>query len=189
MQFSIPPTFFMVEPFSEIDSGLKPISITEIVQLIADELKNTQKEVIKLVDTYQTIHCRLLKNALNVRPRAINSKIEEQIIAMYDIRTVSYTFPLNVEWSCRQMIEAYYIDHLKEIYHMLPTPSKLLMSTDLDSIEGDINIEIDEKRYYFFLCSPFKYLYLQKRDKNLYYKFVTMQYEQYNMAESDGSFL
>ena len=87
------------------------------------------------------------------------------------------------------MIEAYYIDHLKEIYHMLPTPSKLLMSTDLDSIEGDINIEIDEKRYYFFLCSPFKYLYLQKRDKNLYYKFVTMQYEQYNMAESDGSFL
>ena len=29
----------------------------------------------------------------------------------------------------------------------------------------------------------------QKRDKNLYYKFVTMQYEQYNMSESENAFL
>ena len=74
---------------------MKQMCITDFVVMMSDELKNIQIEVIKLVDTYQTIHCRLLKNAVSSKPKVVNSDIEEQIIAMYDIRTVSYAFPLN----------------------------------------------------------------------------------------------
>jgi len=74
----------------------------------------------------------------------------------------------------------YYRDGLKDILHVIPIPTKFLMSTELDHIEGDINLQIDGKVYSFFLCTPFKYIYLYRKDKNIYYKFINMFFEEYN---------
>lgn len=76
IHFSIPPSFYIIQPFNK-DSSLKPIYLPELVHLITSELKSTQKDIIRLVDTYQTIHKTLLEKATTKRPKAISSAIEQ----------------------------------------------------------------------------------------------------------------
>ena len=51
------------------------------------------------MDTYIAIHCKLIKNALNTPPKAINKKMEEHIAYLYDFRTSS--FHPSVTWACQ----------------------------------------------------------------------------------------
>jgi hypothetical protein len=190
VHFSIPPSFFVVHPREE--SQLKPIFVPELVNLYAADLKNTQREIIKLVDTYQAVHYKLLTLAMLSKPKVIPA-VEEHIVQLYnslfDLRTYTTATPINFEWSCKELISKYYREAPKIVFHCLPSPSKLLMSTDLDFILGDFNTTILDKSYTFFMCSPFKFIYLQKRDKNLYYKFVNMYYSEFNPNENESNFM
>lgn len=108
--FSISPTFAPVLPFSK-ESNSKPIAVPELVAMISQELKKTQQELVKLVDTYQAVHYKLLRIALNGKPKIINPSIEEQITTLYDLRSYSnYSYLVNVNWSCKELITKYYKD-------------------------------------------------------------------------------
>jgi hypothetical protein len=123
--FSIPPSFLSIHPFNK-ESSNKPILVNELVTMISLELKKTQKEIITLIDTYQTIHFKLLKMTSTHAPKAINSRIMEIITSLYDVRALS--FPPSFALSCRELVSKYYREHMQEILQAIPTPSKLLMS-------------------------------------------------------------
>lgn len=111
---------------------MKPINISELIGILTAELKKTQEEIIKLIDTYQLIHYKLLKNTLNFTPKILNQTLEKENSELYDIRQSHFRSLLSMQ--CKEIINKYYKDTLKEIMHTLPVPTKFLMTTELSHI-------------------------------------------------------
>jgi len=102
---------------------------------------------------------------------------------MYDLRSAG--FKQSWQTYCNDMIEKHYWEGFKEVLNLVPVPIKFLMSTELDYIEGDINLSIEGRQYSFFLCTPYKMIYLFRKEKNLYYKVINMYYKEYSSDEND----
>lgn len=63
------------------------------------------------------------------------------------------------------------------------------MSSELEEeVEGDINIEVEGQRYSCFLCSPYRFLWLHRREKSLHYKLIALPFEEYNSREGEAGF-
>jgi hypothetical protein len=37
------------------------------------------------------------------------------------------------------------------------------MATELERVEGDVDLTVEGQRYSFFLCTPYKFVYLHQR--------------------------
>lgn len=64
----MPPSLLQVIPYSK--EG-KAISIPDLIATLMTELKVVQQEIVRLIDTYHAIHCKLLRHAINSSPKLI----------------------------------------------------------------------------------------------------------------------
>jgi hypothetical protein len=60
--------------------------VPELILLVVNELKRLQENIIHLIDTYQTIHFKLLKSSLACFPKLISGGLEQLLGDMYDLR-------------------------------------------------------------------------------------------------------
>lgn len=49
----------------------KAISVPDLIATLMNELKMVQQEIVRLIDTYQAIHCKLLRHAINSTPKLV----------------------------------------------------------------------------------------------------------------------
>jgi hypothetical protein len=95
-QLAIPPSLLSLLPYWR--EG-RAVSVPDLVAGLMGELRRVQEEIVRLIDTYQAIHVRLLRHLATGAPKLMGESLERENAEMYDIRLQNFRSLLGMQ--CR----------------------------------------------------------------------------------------